>query len=230
MRENCFQSLSRDEDENCETRNKETLQSHFSSSLQITCRKRSVGKSFRLGENFKLNRRRLIFPLLFHTVNRFHVNNNSCNVLKSYDIRAGKCESNELGYRKTLSFYHAIYPMDIIIQSNGHNGWNEAEKGKHFLYFFNMTSSISFFCSCSFPQTMARERERPGTEAWKVPFFLLFSSSLIYSFPHKGEWQKCLSPTPTEQHFSFVSSSDEKRENVCSVRVKFYTKSRTKNT
>lgn len=125
-RENCekiaFNPCHEKKNENCETRNKETLQSHFSSSLQIKCRKRSVGKSFRLGENFKLNRWRLIFPLLFHTVNRFHVNNNSCNVLKSYDVRAGKCESNELGYRKTLSFYHAIYPMDIIIQSNGHNG------------------------------------------------------------------------------------------------------------
>lgn len=45
-------------------------------------------------------------------------------------------------------FYHAKIPF-------GHyhsvkrvtTEWNEAEKGKHFLYFSNMTSSISFYCS-----------------------------------------------------------------------------------
>jgi hypothetical protein len=69
------------------------------------------------------------------------------------------------------------------------------KKAKHFLFILccsNMTSSISFFCSkppLDKEQWVAVWRDEKE-KFFRLPF-ILFSSSLIYSLPHKRQGKKC---------------------------------------
>lgn len=106
---------------------------------------------------------------------------------------------------------HPIHPMDIIIQSNGHNGWNEAEKGKHFLYFsptwrHQFPSIVQPFSQFSNNAWWKTRRYRERRRRRKL-FLISFSSSLIYSFSAYKARRKVvfsLHPTSPSSHFCII--------------------------
>lgn len=101
-----------------------------------------------------------------------------------------------------LNFYHGHIPLRALSFSQTvTTAEMKRKKAKHFLFILccsNMTSSISFFCSEP-PTTWNNGWEGRRRRAWagwgkvfsfRLPF-ILFSSSLIYSLPHKRQGKKC---------------------------------------